>query len=303
MPNWNKSRIAAIPVINTYNDFTLNNVTQQIKPENILVLDSETTGLMSDSLDEMVQIGIACNKQNTINDFNLKYTKNDINVFDLATKPIWNQLNVTINKFINVTTLDFNQQKQLLQNGFLYGVKANVVADILAQLLENKIVVMQNGINFDANFINKLFGMFNKHVNWACLDTMSLTYYLGLTPTKQNKPSYTQESIGNLLNVKNEKAHNAIFDCLQLYEIYAKLYELKSDKIAELVTSHYANSKLINGCVLRTKTVLGNTTKEDVTVFETPLLTSIIQMELDNKMVLDSALNKYLNSTTKNTLK
>lgn len=279
MPQWSKSRIASIPAVAYYNDFKLDNTNLNLlDPNNVIVLDTETTGLLSTSIDEIIQVGLCLNqdlaKTLPLKLFTKTYNneKGRLEGYEMPTKPIWNKKDETIEKFRNVVKLDFNLQKSLIEKAFNQGYKVPEFIDDLANILNNKVVIMHNGINFDANFLNKLFGAFNKKVNYACLDTMSLTYHLNLTPTTYNgNASYTQESVGRYLQVTNLQAHNAVYDCVQLFGIYNKLYEKYKDDIINVIKNSYSINTLIDGISLNTTIINNQKTTQSQTVFETPL--------------------------------
>lgn len=223
------------PVITYYNDFSIQNK-ESLNIDKIIVLDTETTGTQACGYDEIIQVGAVWKEKKNNNTNNTNNETNDVlascNYF---TTPLFFEESALINQFLELDKahklgdLDVKHQINLIKQAYNANNNLFALANKLEQLVKNKIVVMYNGTSFDANLINKVFGMCNKIVPWACLDCMILAYRLGYEPHNNGYLSYKQKYLGELFGIANEDSHDAVGDCKQLFNIYETLFNKHKD--------------------------------------------------------------------------
>lgn len=250
---YHNKKIDVIPVLNTYNNFQWNEINSSL--DNVILFDSETTGLQTYGNDEMVQVCLMAKsiellknsyfddiKQDEITKYYYLelFIKPDINTSKDALNAIYSNFVVaeSFNKPDNPNPFHAKDQFQLITYAIKEGHSSKKVIEAIAEIINQKIVVMQNGINFDAILINKLANQHFISLDYAVLDTVSLANRLEL-PLK----SFSQGYLGQYLNAINTNAHNAVGDTSQLTQIFNALRtNYHDEKIKELMKMYENNS-------------------------------------------------------------
>lgn len=211
-----------IPVLKYYNGFAdeLKNAKDfKYQLKNAIAFDTETTGLNFED-DEIIQIAFTSSAVFNNTQF-LELAREISNLKRETYSAFFKPKNKNLEDVLNAST--FNQQPSqsaLIKNAFNSEKDEKILALALFKVFEKRILITQNGINFDLNFVQKLFRKYNLHPKFAVVDMLPLIYRLELTPKLNGKISFSQASIGKLFHVENIAPHNAIGDTLQLYQIW-----------------------------------------------------------------------------------
>lgn len=235
------NRYEKMPVCVLYNGAKF---PDQAQFADVIVFDTETTGLKSDETDEIIQVGYA-GKLDIVPGFMTK-SEGDFKVHSAFFKP---EINTDMYAVINSS--QFNQdwhQRRLIELAYRNGFSQRALAENLAKTFENKIIVAQNGVDFDVEFCLRLFNQYGFKPQFALVDTVPLIYRLGHQPIgPKGVPVFNQAALGHYFNVVNFDAHDAGGDTSQLYRIYQELLKRHGVKaIADLAQVYLRHSVQTN---------------------------------------------------------
>lgn len=287
--NYYSPRFKNKPILTCYNDFKITDEAL-FDPKNVVVLDTETTGLDACGIDEIIQVG------------GIKKTNEEFVTLNFFVTPTWFSEDELIENFTTLQAqnklgdLNLEHQIALIKQGFNSHHNLYDLANTLEQWVRNKVVVMYNGTSFDANLINKVFGMVGKKVAWACLDAMILTYRLGFEPIVDNyRISYKQRDVGAYFQIINEDSHNAVGDCKQLWSIYERLIHVNENVLA-LIHKYTLYSILVNRICLLTYNYENKLVKTEL--YNHQITSYLLCEELKNKQEIHEIVANLINNST-----
>lgn len=294
-------------ILQSYNDFVYDK--SKLDLDKLVILDTETTGTDANGQDEIIQLAfVTFQKTGKVNENNEPQYK--INKFEMFVKPIWRERESLIEYFKTPRgALIPEHQIDLINKGYDSPYTARDLANILEKTLQDKIVIAHNGIGFDAVLINKNLAMFNKKVNWACLDTMTLAFKIGLKPENSDRlpeeqqtkeflnlqPEderedirFRQKDLGIYFDVANLDSHNAVGDVVQLAKIFVKMKEeafKRGTNFYKLIEDNIQYSKIINQVL-----VLNKDNKKQLNSFEffnSPIMYHLIKNQIQKKIPIN----------------
>lgn len=185
----------------------------QIKKQQLIFLDTETTGLNPD-IHEVIQIGCVIVSQDWISSNTPTFEM--VEQFELKIKP---------------ERIEDADPTALRVNGYdaadwVFAYTAKEAMTILADKAKGAIMVAHN-VAFDHMFIEKAFrnvGIENT-MHYHKLDTISIAF--AKLHTNHDIEKFSLRALGEYFGIENKQAHTALSDARATFELYQKLMQMK----------------------------------------------------------------------------
>ncbi len=184
----------------------------QIKKQNLVFVDIETTGLNPD-INEIISIGIVVVNQDWKDEKIPSFEV--IEELELKIKPLHienaDPIALKVNKY---NTLDWEGAYDLKEAMRVFSIKT-----------KDAIMVAHN-ISFDYMFIEKAFrqtGYVNE-MHYHKLDTISIAF--AKLANKDDINKFSLRDLSQYFSIENKNAHHALSDAHTTYLLYKKLIEL-----------------------------------------------------------------------------